>query len=156
MGVRETGRINEGSESVPGFDDSRATLSTLFRQLADDTSELIRRETQLARLELKETASTLARQALWLGIAAVLAVGGGLALTACVVLVLGLLFGGLFWLGALVTGIVFMGLAALIAIRAVRRMSREQLKPEETIGTLTEDARFARREVNDFRRDLMS
>lgn len=134
----------------------REGFTDLLRQLADETASLVRQEVNLARLEMKETASAFAKDAVRLGIATGLVAAGALALTACLILVVGNLLNGAYWAGALIVGAVLLLIGGLMARSAVKDMKRIELKPEETIETLGEDKRWLQREAQDFRRAAMS
>jgi uncharacterized membrane protein YqjE len=131
-----------------------APLGSLIRDLGQDSAALVRQEINLAKLEFKEAigriTSGAAGAAIWAGLALV----GGLALTACLILLIGMALDGAYWAGALIVGAVFVLLGGLLAWRSVKKIRETDLKPEETISTLKEDRRWIRREARDFRREL--
>lgn len=133
----------------------RASMTDLLRQLAQESADLVRNEATLARLEFKETAQEMARQGVKMAIGLGLLVAGALALTACLILVVGLLLGGAYWAGALIVGALFALIGGLMARSAVKDMKKQDLKPDETIQTLKEDKRWIQQEVRDFRRETM-
>lgn len=143
------------TELGPGYRE-REGFTDLLRELADESASLVRQEVNLARLEMKETAAAFAKDAVRLGIAAGLAVAGGLALTAFLVLVIGNLLNGAYWAGALIVGVVFLLIGGLMAKSAVNDMKKIDVRPEQTIETLGEDKRWLQREARDFRRQAMS
>jgi uncharacterized membrane protein YqjE len=144
--------------SVPG----------LVRQLADETTTLVRQELELARAEAARAAEavvTLAKQELQLakaemtekgrkagpGIGMVGAAAGlGLlaagALTAFVILVLDEAMAT--WLAALLVGLVYAGVAgALFLLGRARVREAGPFAPEQTIETLKEDVEWAKTQV---------
>lgn len=127
-----------------------ASMTDLLRRLAQESADLVRHEVNLARLELKETAREMARQSVKLTIGIGLLAVGGLALTAFLILVVGLLLGGAYWAGALIVGAIFAIVGGLMAKSAVNDMKKQELKPEETIETLKEDRQWLRQEARDF------
>ena len=133
---------------------AEAPLGDLIRDLGQDGVELVRQEINLAKLEIKESVSRIASgaigAALWAGVALV----GGLALTACLILLIGMALGGAYWGGALIVGAVFVLLGGLMAWRSVNKIRETDLRPEETISTLKEDRRWLGREAREFRREL--
>lgn len=136
--------------------DGGAPLATLVRRLVDESGELFRQELALARLEMKKTASSMARDAVAIGIGIGLAIFGGLALTAFLVLIIGNLFGGAYWAGALIVGGVFLLVGIIVALAAAKALKRQDIKPNETIETLKEHKQWAIGEKNDFKREVLS
>ncbi|HEX7117256.1 MAG TPA: phage holin family protein [Longimicrobiales bacterium] len=148
--------ITPGREVEYRPDHQREGFADLLRELAGESAALVRQEANLARLEMKETASAIARDAVRIGIAIGLAAAGGLALTAFLVLVIGNLLNGAYWAGALIVGALFLLIGGLMAKRAVSDLQHIDVAPDETIETLNEDKRWLQREARDFRREAMS
>ena len=133
---------------------SDASLGELLKRLTSDTADLVRQEAALAKAELRDTGSALAADGAKIGAALGLALAGALALTAFLVIALGNLFGGAYWLSALLVGVVFLGVGALLARNAVNDVKRRGLAPKQTIATLKEDKAWASREARDLKHDL--
>ena len=133
---------------------AQAPIGDLIRNLGQDSVDLVRQEINLAKLEIKESVSQITRgaigAALWGGIALV----GGLALTACLILLIGMALDGAYWASALIVGAVFVLLGALMAWRSVNKIRETDLRPDETIDTLKEDRRWLGREAREFRQEL--
>ena len=146
---RDVRRVN----GVGPAEGTEPSLGDLFRRLTSDTSELVRQEIALAKTELRETGSTLARDGQRLGIAAGLALAGALALTAFLVILLGDLLDN-YWLAALIVGVVFLGIGAVLAKNAIADVKKHGLAPRETVGTLKEDAAWAKQEARQVKREL--
>lgn len=136
-----------------GAPHGESSLGELFRRLTTDTSELVRQEVSLAKAEMRQVGATLAQDGAKIGAALVLALAGGLALTAFLVIALGALFDN-YWLSALLVGVVFLGIGGLLAKNAVDDVKRRGLKPEQTIDSLREDAQWAKQEVRAVKREL--
>lgn len=128
----------------------------LLQQLANDSRALIRDEINLAKLEVQQKLDSLKHFAAAVAVGVALLALAGLALTAFLVLGLGLLLGGAFWLSALIVGIVFAGIGALLAMLGVKKVSAGRLTPERTIRSLEDDRQWLRQEAQDFRDDLAS
>jgi len=136
-------------------DHGRESLSDLVRQLGDDGGRLLRQEIGLAKLELRQMALGLVRDMIGLAVAGSLAVLGALGLTACLILVLGrFVFGGSYWLGALVVGGAFLIVGGIWALAAAKGLG-ENLKPDATLETVRTDVDWAKREARDFKRGVM-
>ena len=128
------------------------SLGELFRRLTTDTSELVRQEISLARAEVRQVGSTLARDGTKLGIAVGLALCGALALTAFLVVAVGDLLNN-YWLGALIVGVVLLAIGAVLAKNAIADAKRG-IVPEHTLGSLREDAAWAKQETREVKREL--
>jgi hypothetical protein len=144
------------------------SISGLVRQLADETTTLVRQELDLARAEAARAGDavvSLAKQELQLakaemkekgrkagpGIGMIgVATGMGLlaagALTACLILVLDEAVAT--WLAALLVGLAYAGLAGVLFLMGKRRVQHAgPFLPEQTIETVKEDIEWAKTQV---------
>ncbi len=133
---------------------SERSLGDLFRDLASETSGLMRQELDLARAELRQTVRQLGRDAAGLAIGGGIAGVGGLVLVAFLVAALGDLLGGEYWLGALLVGVLLVGLGVWLALAALRDAKRIHLAPEETLATLRHTQSWASAEAAELRASL--
>jgi uncharacterized membrane protein YqjE len=133
-----------------------ASIRELLRQLADEGSNLVRGEVALAKLELKDSARALALDLVKLVAALALAWVGGLALTACIIIGLGTLLGGAYWLSALIVGVVLLAIGGLMAQRGIAGLKGNSVKPEATLETMEENKRWASREAREFKEGVRS
>ena len=145
-GIRRDGAVAGGAAAEP-------SLGELLRRLTTDTGELVRQEVSLARAEMREVGSRVARDGTKIGIALGLALAGVLALTAFLVIALGDLVGN-YWLGALIVGLVLVGVGAFMAKSAVDDVKRRGVMPQQTVATLKEDAAWAKEEAREVKREL--
>lgn len=129
------------------------SLGELFTRLSTDTGELIRQQVALARSEIRQTGTTLARDGTKIGIGLGLALAGVLALTAFLVVALGDVFDN-YWLAALVVGVVLLAIGGVLARNAVNDVKQRGLAPEQTLNTLRTDAAWAREEAGAVKREL--
>jgi membrane protein len=143
---------NGADRSVPALAPDQS-VGELFRQLTTDSSHLVRQEINLAKVELKETGKSLGQAGARLGIAVGVAIPGLLALTAFLIIGLGDLMNENYWLSALIVGLAFLGVAAVLAKRA-RAALKNGLGIPETAGTLREDAQWAKEEAREFKRQF--
>ena len=141
---------------TPGGASRDASLGELFKSLTSDTADLVRHEAALAKAELRETGSALAADGAKVGTAAGLALMGALSLTAFLVLGLGNLLGGAYWLSALIVGVVMLAIGAVLVKNAVNDIKQRGLKPQQTIATLREDKAWAGQQARELKRDLTS
>ena len=131
-----------------------APLGTLLKQLTGDTAELLRQELALAKSEMRETGTRLLRDAAKVGIAVGLTLMGGLALTTSLIVGLGVLLSGNYWLSALIVGVVAFGAGYSMVQSAARDLSERGLAPKEAIASLKADQRWASRELQDLKHDI--
>lgn len=148
---------------VAGAPDSRlpdvrtngtGSLSSLFRQLADDGRTLVQQEITLAKAEVRSSIVGVVKGT------GTIAFGIGLLLiavfvfTAFLVLALGALLDGRYWLSSLIVAGVLALLGALALFLGGRGMRSQELKPERTMATLRENKDWARAEVQQIKREL--
>lgn len=129
------------------------SLGELFRQLADDSSSLIKQEINLAKTEVKETVSQAVRDAVWIPVWGAVALVGSLVLVTFLVLLIGDLLNN-YWLAALIVGVVFTALGGMMAMSSLNRLKSLNMKPETTIRTLEQDKRWAKEEAEDFKEHI--
>jgi hypothetical protein len=144
------------------------SLPELVKQLAEETTTLVRKELELARSEATragETVVALARQELQLakaemaekgrkaapGVGMVGAAGAvGLlaagALTACLILALDGIMAN--WLAALLVGLGYAAVAAVLYYSGKARVQEAgPLVPEQTVETIKEDVEWAKTQI---------
>jgi uncharacterized membrane protein YqjE len=118
-------------------------IGDLVKQLAGQTSALVRQEIDLAKAELTEKGKTAGKGAGLLGGAAVVGLLAGGALTACLILALSEAMDA--WLAALIVTVVMGAVAAFLAIRGRDRIrAATPPVPEQTIETVKEDVEWAK------------
>jgi len=133
---------------------SETPIVELFKRLTTDTAELIRQEATLAKAEIRETGSALAGDARDVGIAMGLALAGSLALVAFLVIGLGNLLSGRYWLSSLIVGVIALAVGMMMAKRAVTDMKHRSLAPKQTLETLREDKAWATKQARELSHDL--
>ena len=124
---------------------AKASLLGLFRLLTGDTRTFLRQEIELAKTELSEKISQMARHA------AFLAVGGAIAYAGLIVLLIGLgwLLAWAFqdaglkpvlaaFLGLAVIGVLVSLVGAVLVLKGIKTLKNARLAPERTIRTLQE------------------
>lgn len=150
MAIRERDvRIRNGN----GRYEVEEPVGHLLKRFSQDAGTLIKQEVTLAKLELRESMKGLAQDAGKLGAAAGLGLFGGIALLAFVIVGLGDLINN-YWLSALIVAVLLLGAAAVLAKGALAHMKKNSLAPEETVQTLKEDQRWAKREAQEFKQSM--
>lgn len=117
---------------------SDRSTQELVKQLADQTTALVRQEVELAKAELAQKGKRAGIGAGMFGGAGVLGLYAVGALTAAAILALATALDG--WLAALIVGVVYAAVAGVLALQG-RRKVREAtpVAPERTLDTVKED-----------------
>jgi uncharacterized membrane protein YqjE len=117
--------------------------SDLLRELSDHTTQLVRKEIELAKVELSEKGKQAGQGAGMFGGAAVLGALALGALTACAILALATAMAA--WLAALIVGVVYLAIAGVLALTGKRRVSRAvPPMPEQAVETTKEDVEWVK------------
>ena len=122
----------------------RSTID-LVRAIAQDSSTLVRKELELARLEIKEAAMARAMGAAAFGAAAFMGVLALIFLSVTAAVGLDILLPK--WLAWLIVGGAYLLLAGVAALVGRRKMKRPSMKPEETVRTVKEDVEWAKAQL---------
>lgn len=122
------------------------SLGDLFSELASETSLLIRQEVALAQVEVTKKAEKVGKNIGYL------AVGGAVGYAAMLAVLAALIIGlGNFiplWLSALLVGAVIGIIAYFMISSALSALKNTDLKPQQTVETLKEDAQWLKRQIN--------
>jgi membrane protein len=119
------------------------TLGEMFAELTRETRTLVQQEIQLAKTELSEKASKVARNSSFVAAGGALAYGGVLTIIAAIVLAM-IQAGLSAWSAALITGIAVAAVGYLLIRSGLSGFRAQTLAPRETIETLKEDAQWLR------------
>jgi uncharacterized membrane protein YqjE len=118
-------------------------LGELVKQLASETSTLVRQELELAKAEMREKGRHAGPGIGMVGAAAAVGLLALGALTAFLILALDGAVAN--WLAALIVGLVYGAIAAVLYFRGKERVSEAGPPvPEQTIETLKEDVEWAK------------
>jgi len=122
------------------------SLGDLFSDLSRETTTLVRQEVQLAKAELTQSATEVAR-----GVGMLVA-GGAVAYAGLLFLLLAIVFGLIqagwdAWLSALVVGLVVVAIGAILVLRARESLKPANLAPRRTVETLKEDQEWAKEQI---------
>jgi hypothetical protein len=124
--------------------DPDAGIPDLIRQLGDDSTRLVADEVRLAKLEMKESVQRAGTGAVQLAVAFGVGVVMLVALTIFLATLIGRLAAGHMWVGALVTGIIELGLAVVLLRRGMGVLRGPSYTFEETRAALKDTAVWAR------------
>jgi hypothetical protein len=117
------------------------SLGELFSDLSQQTADLIRQETRLAKAELSEKLADVGKHAAMIGIAAVFGIAAVGAVTAAIALIL-IELGVTPWLAAAITAALMGGAAYLLAQSGISALRKKSIAPVETIHSLKETTQW--------------
>jgi uncharacterized membrane protein YqjE len=126
-----------------GSDPREQSIGELVKDLATETSTLVRQELDLAKAEMAERGKRASKGAGMLGAAVLVGLLAAGALTACLVAALDLAMAT--WLAALIVTVVYGAIAGALAITG-RTQIREAAPPvpEQAIDSVKEDVQWAK------------
>ena len=121
-------------------------IGDLVKQLAGQTSTLVRQELDLAKAEMSQKASIAGKGAGLLGGAAVVGLLAAGALTAFLILLLSEAMDA--WLAALIVTVVMAAVAAALGLAGRNRIrAATPPVPEQTVETVKEDVEWAKNQM---------
>lgn len=115
------------------------SVGELFGQLTQDLSLLLRQETQLAKTEIQEKVSRATRDLTALATGGIVALVGGLAITAAIILLLIDPIGLAPWLAALLVGALLAGGGYLMLRKGLNDLKAVDPAPRRTVESVKED-----------------
>jgi uncharacterized membrane protein len=115
------------------------SVGELFGQLTQDLSLLLRQETQLAKTEIQEKVSRATRDVAALAAGGIVALVGGLAITAAIILLLIDPIGLAPWLAALLVGAVLAIGGYVMLSKGLRDLKAVDPAPRRTVESVKED-----------------
>ncbi len=117
-------------------------LKDLLRELSEDSSKLLRQESELFRREMQDHVDKAKREVAVLGAGGLLAYVGFLALTACVILALDVVLPA--WASALIVGGSYVILGGVLLLAGREKLMHEELGPNQTMDSVKKDVRALR------------
>ncbi len=122
----------------------------LLRELSDQTTTLVRKEIELAKVELSEKGKRAGAGAGMFGGAGLLGVFAFVCVTACAVLALANAVA--VWLAALIVAVIYASIAGAIALAGRRQLQRATPPvPEQAVDTTKEDLEWVKTRVKNAR-----
>jgi hypothetical protein len=122
------------------------SLGELFSELSQDVSLLVRKEVELAKVELGQQLTRAAKKAASIGTGGALLYAGTLALVTA--LVLGLIdLGVTAWLAALIVGLVVVALGYVLVQRGRQGLKHVHVKPRRAVRQVKETVEWAKEQV---------
>jgi uncharacterized membrane protein YqjE len=116
--------------------DPDAGIPDLIHRLGDDSKRLMSDEVRLAKLELKDNVKRGGKGVMWLGMAFGIGVVAMVFLTLTLATLIGRIAAGHMWIGALVTGVVEVVVAAVLVKRGLTAFAEPSYALEQTRASL--------------------
>ena len=121
-------------------------LAELFSDLVTETTTLVRNEVALAKVEITQKATKVGTNIGSLVIGGAIGYAALLAIGAAVILLLNLVMPA--WLAALIVGVIVGVVAWVMISKAMTALKRIELKPQETVESLKEDAQWIKDQIS--------
>jgi hypothetical protein len=115
------------------------SIGELFGQLTQDLALLVRQETQLAKTEIQEKISRASRDLVALAAGGIVALIGGFAIAAAIILLLVDPVGLEPWLAALLVGVLLAGGGYFMLQKGLRDLKTVDPAPRRTVESVKED-----------------
>jgi len=125
---------------------SERSLGELFADLSKDTSNLVRQEVELAKIEMSKKVSRIGKDIVFLTIGGVIAFAGFLGIGAAIIIGLAML-GVPWWLSALIVGLAVAGIGYFLIQKGLGELKKEDLAPKQTLETIKEDVEWAKEQT---------
>ena len=117
-------------------------IPDLIRRLTQDSKRLVADEVRLAKIDATDSVHRAARGVLWMALAFGVGVVMFVALTLFVVTLIGRLANGHMWIGALVTGVLEIGVGAWLVKRGIAAMVAPSYSLEASRNALADTANW--------------
>ena len=121
-------------------------LGELFSDLVTETTTLVRNEVALAKVEITHKATKVGRNIGSLVVGGAIAYAALLAIGAAVILLLARVMPA--WIAAGIVGLIVAGVAWLMISKAITELQQMDLKPQETVESLKEDAQWIKDQIS--------
>jgi uncharacterized membrane protein YqjE len=135
--------VTVATPSEPAEELRERPVAELLKQLANETTTLVKQELELAKAEMREKAGKAGPGVgMWgaAGVTGLLALG---SLTAFLILALDGAMPN--WLAALIVGLVYAAIAGVLYLRGKQKVEEAGSPvPEQTVETLKEDVQWAK------------
>lgn len=123
-------------------------IPDLVRSLSADSRRLLDDELRLAKLEMRDSAKKAGKGALWMGLAFGIGIVTMVAFTVFVAAMIGRVANGNYWLGAIVTGLLELGLAVFLFKKGIEAYAKPSYTLEVTRESLKDTANWVSHPAN--------
>lgn len=141
------GNVSTGNVSTGYTTQPEPTIGQLFTGLTSDVTSLVRKEIDLAKTELTESAKQGAKGAAFMAVGGFLAYAGLILLLIAVSVLVGDLLNN-YWLSTLLVGLAVVVIGWVMLNSGKSQISRMDLTPHKTIETLSDDAQMVKEKLS--------
>ena len=127
------------------YPQQETSLGDLFSRLSEQASVLIRQEIQLEQTEMTRKATKAGRNAAFIALGAVIALGAFFSVLAALILVLAQVMEP--WLAALIVAVVLAIAAALLVQYGISKLKQIDPAPRRTIETMRENKEWLTQQI---------
>jgi uncharacterized membrane protein len=120
------------------------SIAELFGNFSQDMALLVRQEAQLAKTEMQQKLSKVTTDLVSVAIGGIVALVGGLALTAAIILLLIDPIGVTPWLAAFIVAALLGIVGWVLLQRGLKDLKRTDPAPRRTIETIKDDIQWAK------------
>jgi len=139
---------------MPRADLEEEAVGELLKEMGQGTTDIMRKEVQLARAELEQTMERTARASIWLVVAL------GPVFIGLVLVAMGLVYGLDAWMprwvAGLVTAAAMFSVAGILALIGYRKLKAVNPKPQRTIDEAKEETQWLKNRVSSNVRSMKS
>ncbi|HQF70448.1 MAG TPA: phage holin family protein [Promineifilum sp.] len=121
------------------------SLADLFTELSEQASMLVRQEIALAQTEMTRKATKAGRNAAFIAVGGVFALGAFYSIVAALIMALSQVMAG--WLAALIVAVVLAIVAALLVQFGINKLKTIDPAPRRTIETMRENKEWLTQQV---------
>jgi len=122
------------------------SLGDLFSELAAETGTLVRQEVALAQAEISGKATRVGKQVGFLAVGGAIGYVAMLAIMAAAIIGLSNFIPA--WIAALLVGAVVGAVSFFLISSAIERLKNTNLKPEESVESIKEDAQWLKNQLS--------
>jgi uncharacterized membrane protein YqjE len=129
-------------------------LPTLFSKLGDDVMRLFNSQLALFKVEIKEEANTVMRNAMMIALGTIIGAIGFALVNVAAALAVSVLFARAnfsqptsYALGFVVTGVFYLIVGGIMVAAIRSRMARQELVPQRTVDELRKDKEWLKNEL---------
>ena len=127
------------------YTQEETSLGDLFSRLSEQASALIRQEIQLAQTEMTRKATKAGRDAAFIALGGLIALGAFFSVIAALILVLAQVMEA--WLAALIVAVVLAIVAALLIQYGISKLKQIDPAPRRTIETMRENKEWLTQQI---------
>lgn len=127
------------------------SIGVAAREVVDSLKDVMRSEMRLAKAEISDTGKRLTSHVGQIAIFGTIAALSALPLMAFLVIGLGRLLDGRYWLSSLIVGVLFLAVGGLMAMRAAKKMKSSDFSLPHTRNSLETERAVVSTKVTDIR-----